>query len=512
MHKLAQLDHAHVWHPFTQMRDWLRREPIVITSGRGAVLRDVHGREYLDANSSIWTNLHGHNHPKLNAALKRQLGKIAHSSALGFANEPASLLAAKLVEMANGELRMANRDGTRAKANSQFAIRNSQLTKVFFSDDGSTAMEVALKLAYEFTRRTRGPKSKPRFLSLTGAYHGDTVGAVSLGHIDLFHKAYGGLLFKTDQVMSPYCYRCPFNRAKPERADARVTRKCNWECVGKVEAKCAAARKRGNDYAAFVFEPLMQGAAGMIPQPAGWLKRVTDIARGHGALLVADEVMTGFGRTGAGEKVGKRESEGSTPAHRPAHFLTGSAAAGVQPDLLALAKGLTGGYLPMAATLATQAVFDAFLGEYEEFKTFFHGHSFTGNQLGAAAGLASLELLAGAASVKARARLEEDLRRELKSLWSLPNVGDVRQVGLVAGVELVRDWRTREPFALAERAGIRVCEAMARRGVLTRPIGSVVVLMPPYCTTAAQVRRMVGALHEAVEEVLGARTPMSAAR
>jgi len=512
MHKLAQLDHAHVWHPFTQMRDWLRREPIVITSGRGAVLRDVHGREYLDANSSIWTNLHGHNHPKLNAALKRQLGKIAHSSALGFANEPASLLAAKLVEMANGELRMANRDGTRAKANSQFAIRNSQLTKVFFSDDGSTAMEVALKLAYEFTRRTRGPKSKPRFLSLTGAYHGDTVGAVSLGHIDLFHKAYGGLLFKTDQVMSPYCYRCPFNRAKPERADARVTRKCNWECVGKVEAKCAAARKRGNDYAAFVFEPLMQGAAGMIPQPAGWLKRVTDIARGHGALLVADEVMTGFGRTGAGEKVGKRESEGSTPAHRPAHFLTGSAAAGVQPDLLALAKGLTGGYLPMAATLTTQAVFDAFLGEYEEFKTFFHGHSFTGNQLGAAAGLASLELLAGAASVKARARLEEDLRRELKSLWSLPNVGDVRQVGLVAGVELVRDWRTREPFALAERAGIRVCEAMARRGVLTRPIGSVVVLMPPYCTTAAQVRRMVGALHEAVEEVLGARTPMSAAR
>ena len=512
MHKLAQLDHAHVWHPFTQMRDWLRREPIVITSGRGAVLRDVHGREYLDANSSIWTNLHGHNHPKLNAALKRQLGKIAHSSALGFANEPASLLAAKLVEMANGELRMANRDGTRAKANSQFAIRNSQLTKVFFSDDGSTAMEVALKLAYEFTRRTRGPKSKPRFLSLTGAYHGDTVGAVSLGHIDLFHKAYGGLLFKTDQVMSPYCYRCPFNRAKPERADARVTRKCNWECVGKVEAKCAAARKRGNDYAAFVFEPLMQGAAGMIPQPAGWLKRVTDIARGHGALLVADEVMTGFGRTGAGEKVGKRESEGSTPAHRPAHFLTGSAAAGVQPDLLALAKGLTGGYLPMAATLTKQAVFDAFLGEYEEFKTFFHGHSFTGNQLGAAAGLASLELLAGAASVKARARLEGDLRRELKSLWSLPNVGDVRQVGLVAGVELVRDWRTREPFALAERAGIRVCEAMARRGVLTRPIGSVVVLMPPYCTTAAQVRRMVGALHEAAEEVLGARTPMSAAR
>jgi len=509
MHKLARLDHAHVWHPFTQMRDWLRREPIVITAGQGAVLRDVRGREYLDANSSIWTNLHGHNHPKLNAALKRQLGKIAHSSALGFANEPASLLAAKLVRLANAECETRNAEsGAPARAAiPHSASRTPHLNKVFFSDDGSTAMEVALKLAYEFTRRTRGPKTKPRFLSLAGAYHGDTVGAVSLGHIDLFHKAYGGLLFKTDQVMSPYCYRCPFNRAKPERADAREYRQCNWECVGKVEAKCAAARKRGNDYAAFVFEPLVQGAAGMIPQPAGWLKRVTDIARGHGALLVADEVMTGFGRTGAGEKVGKRESGKGSPAHQPtfppAHFLTGSASAGVQPDFLALAKGLTGGYLPMAATLTTQAVFDAFLGEYEEFKTFFHGHSYTGNQLGAAAGLASLELLTGKASIAARVRLEEDLRAELQSLWSLPNVGDARQVGLVAGVELVRDWRTREPFALRERAGIRVCEAMARRGVLTRPIGNVVVLMPPYCTTRVQVRRMVGALREAVGEVLG---------
>ena len=469
MHKLARLDHAHVWHPFTQMRDWLRHEPIVITSGQGAVLRDVRGREYLDANSSIWTNLHGHNHPKLNAALKRQLGKLAHSSALGFANEPASLLAEKLVKLANPR-------GSAAPPR--------RLQKVFFSDDGSTAMEVALKLAYEFTRRTRGPRTKPRFLSLAGAYHGDTVGAVSLGHIDLFHKAYGGLLFKTDQVMSPYCYRCPFNKAKPERADARETRKCNWECVGKVEATCAAARKQGNAHAAFVFEPRMQGAAGMIPQPDGWLKRVTDIARGHGALLVADEVMTGFGRTGT---------------------VFASHAEGVQPDFLALAKGLTGGYLPMAATLTTQRVFDAFLGEYEEFKTFFHGHSYTGNQLGAAVALASQDLLTGKASTAARTRLEDNLRRELKSLWSLPNVGDVRQVGLVTGIELVRDWRTREPFALGERAGIRVCEAMARRGVLTRPIGNVVVLMPPYCTTAVQMKRMVGALYEAVKEVLGRR-------
>jgi adenosylmethionine-8-amino-7-oxononanoate aminotransferase len=489
-HPLARLDHAHVWHPFTQMRDWLSREPIVIVRGKGTVIEDQHGREYLDANSSIWTNLHGHNHPKLNAAIKRQLGAIAHSSALGQANEPASLLATELVAAAN------------PKSVPRSAFRVPRLNKVFFSDDGSTALEVALKLAYEFTRRTRGPKSKPRFLSVQGAYHGDTVGAVSLGHIDLFHKAYGGMLFKSDKVMAPYCYRCPFNQAKPERADAREYRKCNWECVGKVEQAFAKQKKQGEPHAGFAFEPLMQGAAGMIPQPAGWLKQVAEIARGHGALLIADEVMTGFGRAVAA--VGDRRKL-LTDAHRaPLRAgLFASHVEGVQPDFLCLAKGLTGGYLPMAATLTTQAVFDVFLGEYAEFKTFFHGHSYTANQLGASAALASLELLQSPAGIRQRSQLEQSLRSELKSLWSLPQIGDIRQVGLVAGIELVKDWRTRKPFALAERAGVRVCEAMARRGVLTRPIGNVIVLMPPYCTAAKQTRRMVSALADSVDEVLG---------
>src|ERR1035437_9180594 len=488
MHPLANLDHRYVWHPFTQMRDWLKREPIVIVEGRGARLWDAHGCEYLDANSSIWTNLHGHNHPKLNAAIRRQLGKIAHSSALGFANEPASLLAEKLVAAANPPALQA------AKMLSKGAGRNPALRKVFFSDDGSAAMEVALKLAYAFTRRT-GRSPKPKFLALEGAYHGDTVGAVALGHIDLFHKAYAGLLFKSDKVMAPYCYRCPFNRAKPERADARDYRKCNWECIGKLEQKFAVQKQRGNPYAAFVFEPLMQGAAGMIPQPAGLLSRAAEIARANGALLIADEVMTGFGRTGLGEVRGDQRP--SLPlTHSPSLFACHHE--GVQPDFLALAKGLTGGYLPMAATLTTQAVFDAFLGEYDEFKTFFHGHSFTGNQLGAAAGLASLELLQTTSSIRARQRLELSLHDEMQTLWRYPNVGDIRQVGLVAGIELVRDWRTREPFDLRERAGIRVCEAIARLGVLTRPIGNVVVLMPPYCTTPAEARRMVATLGEAV--------------
>ena len=504
------------------MRDWLKQKPIVIASGKGAVLRDIQGREYLDANSSIWTNLHGHNHPKLNAAIHKQLKKVAHTSALGLANEPASLLAERLIKAAalsqkfvkytinhqnlvaqkpslplpqgegRGEGEGSDLSIPRERLlrsaftkNPQSPIPNPQLEKVFFSDDGSTAMEVALKLAYVYAQRT-GHSKKPKFLSLQGAYHGDTAGAVSLGHIDLFHKAYAGLLFKTDRVMAPYCYRCSFNRAKPDRADAREYRKCHHECIALVEQKFAKQKKRGNPYAAFVFEPLMQGAAGMIPQPPGWLRQVAAIARAHGAQLIADEVMTGFARA-------------SLPHSA---LLSACHQEGVQPDFLALAKGMTGGYLPMAATLTTQTVFDAFLGDYSEFKTFFHGHSFTANQLGAAAAIASLDLLQSKSSIQARQKLHSTLQTELASLWSLPNIGDIRQVGLVAGIELVKNWRTREPFALAKCAGIRVCEAMAKRGVLTRPIGNVIVLMPPYCTTPAQVYRMVAALAESTKEAL----------
>ena len=455
MDKLSQLDRRYVWHPFTQMRDWERAEPIVLVRGKGAMLVDAQGNKYLDGNSSIWTNLHGHNHPKLNQAIERQLKQVAHTSALGLANEPASLLAEKLVKAAGLPLR-----------------------KVFYSDDGSTALEVALKMAYEFTRRS-GRSNSPRFLSLDGAYHGDTIGATSLGHIDLFHKTFSGLLFKTDKVASPACYRCPFNRAKPERRDARLYAKCNHECVNKVEAKLSKHK-----YAAMVVEPRVQGAAGMIMHPEGWLKRISEIVRASGALLISDEVMTGFGRTGeifAGQKEG------------------------VRPDFLCLAKGLTGGYLPMAATLTTKLIYDAFLGEYEEFKTFFHGHSYTGNQLGSAAALASWNLLLQPNNKKRRKTMERVLDHELDSLWALAAVGDVRREGLVVGVELVADWKTRRAFALKDRAGIRVCEAMARRGVLTRPIGNVIPILPPYCTTDAQLRRMVRVLRESIVEVLGAR-------
>ena len=464
-HPLARLDQRHLWHPFTQMRDWLNGEPLVIERGKGALLWDARGREYIDANSSIWTNLHGHNHRKINAAIRAQLAKVAHTSALGLANEPAAQLGQALVKLANPRTGLAK--------------RQPRLAKVFYSDDGSTAVEVALKLAYEFARRT-GRARKPRFLSLDGAYHGDTVGAVSAGHIDLFHKAYSGMLFKTDKVMSPYCYRCPFNKAKPERADARDSRNCHFECLDKMEQRFASRKKRGSNYAAMLLEPGLQGAAGMIAQPEGWLGRVAEIARGHGAQLIADEVMTGLGRA--------------------ANRFFASHDEGVQPDYLCLAKGLTGGYLPMAATLTTQEVFDAFLGDYAEFKTFFHGHSYTGNQLGSAASLASIGLLKTAAT--SRKKLAANLRAEARRLWCLPQIGDIRQAGCVVAVELVRDWRTREPFALAGQAGIRVCDALAKRGVLTRPVRNVIVVMPPFCTTQRQVKKIFSALHDSIEEAL----------
>jgi adenosylmethionine-8-amino-7-oxononanoate aminotransferase len=485
MHRLASLDQSFVWHPFTQMRDWLTDKPTVIMSGRGTVLKDINGRRYLDGNSSIWTNLHGHNHPAINAAIRRQLKAIAHSSALGLANEPSALLASRLIALSKppGPVRTRPQKGR-------------TLAKVFFSDDGSTAIEVALKLAYEFARRS-GMAQRPRFLSLEGAYHGDTIGAMALGHSGLFKRPWSGLTFKTDKVMAPYCYRCPHNRAKPEKGDARDYRKCNWECLDKLEQKCGAQARTGSPYAGFVVEPLIQGAAGMIPQPEGWLRRASEIVRGYKTPLIADEVMTAFGRTGS-QVTGPAEDGGKS--WNP---LFACQIAGVQPDFLALAKGLTGGYLPMAATLTTQAVFDAFLGRHGEFKTFFHGHSYSGNQLGSAAALASLDLLESPASLRDRTELGQNLAQELDSLKVLPNVGDVRQVGLVAGIELVKNRQRRERLNPLARSGSRICQAMARRGVLTRPIGDVIVLMPPYCTTGAQVGKMVAALREGIIEILG---------
>ena len=452
-----KLDQKHVWHPFTQMRDWNApdHEPIVIIEGTGAVLKAEDGREFLDGNSSIWTNLHGHRRPEIDQAIRDQLDRIAHSSFLGLTNDVAAKLAGELVKVTGF-------DGH----------------KVFFSDDGSTAMEAALKMVFQ-ARSQRGEGHRTTFVSLSNAYHGDTVGAMSAGHSPLFHHVYKPMLFETREVMSPACYRCPHNRAEPVRGtEARLSRQCQGECFSELTA---ALDELGDKASAFVLEPLIQGAAGMTMQPPGYLAKAATACRERGVWLVLDEVMTGFGRTGRMFACGKEE---------------------VVPDVIALAKGLTGGYLPVAATLASAEIFAAFLGEFAELKTFFHGHSYTGNALGCAAALANLRIFETEGTLEKNEALQETLAQAMKPFWDHPHVGDVRQEGLIAAVEIVEDFATRKSFPFSERIGHRICEAARKHGLLTRPIGDVLVLMPPYCSTENQIAQMASALRLALDEVL----------
>ena len=405
---LREADHRYLWHPFTQMKQWMEEEPVIIESGEGAVLRDVDGREHLDANSSIWTNLHGHRHPTITQAIKDQLDHIAHSSFLGLSNVPAIELAKKLSTLTG-------------------------LPRVFYSDDGSTAMEVALKMALQYWHH-RGQPQRTKFVAFTEAYHGDTLGAVSVGGIELFHRVFRPLTFEVTRV-------------------ARV-----------------ANLPKGNDVAAVCIEPLIQGAAGMRLWQPGMLRELRAWCDQSGALLIADEVMTGFGRTGT---MFACEQEG------------------VVPDLMALAKGLTGGYLPLAATMATEEIFNAFLGEYAEFKTFFHGHSYTGNQLGCAAALANLQVFEDEGTLE---NLKSKIQNLESHLAAIP--AETRQCGFIGAVEL-------GPYPIEEQMGIKVCRAMRERGVLTRPIGNVIVIMPPYCISAEQLGRIFDVLAESIRQVVG---------
>jgi adenosylmethionine-8-amino-7-oxononanoate transaminase len=453
----GDLDRSHVWHPFTQMRDWNApsHAPLVIVEGRGALLTAEDGREYLDGNSSMWTNLHGHRRPEIDQAIRDQLDRIAHSSFLGLTNDVAARLAGELVRVTG----LAD-------------------AKVFFSDDGSTAMEAALKMVYQ-ARVQRGETERTVFVSLARGYHGDTVGAMSAGHSPIFHAAYKPLLFETREAMSPACYRCPYNHAEPVRGmEARASRKCNWECVDELTD---ALDGLGNRASALVMEPLVQGAAGMTMHPLGYLEKAAAACRARGVWLVLDEVMTGFGRTGTMFAF-EREK--------------------VVPDLVALAKGLSGGYLPVAATLASAEIFDAFLGDYGELKTFFHGHSYTGNALGCAAALANLKIFETEKTIEKNKALEQALTAKTAKFWDHPHVGDVRQEGLICAIEIVHDFQTRQPFPFTARTGHYICEAARKHGLLTRPVGDVLILMPPYCTTETQLTQMVEALWLGLSEVL----------
>ena len=419
----AQLDHRHLWHPFTQQRDWREEEPLLIAGAEGTDLIGADGERYIDGVSSLWCNVHGHRHPLIDAALHEQVDRVAHSTMLGLSHPGAAELAARLSEIAP-----------------------PGLTRVFYSDSGSTATEIALKMAFQYWQQRGGQHvRRTSFVHLRDAYHGDTIGSVSVGGIDLFHSTYRPLLFGA-------------HAAEPgDAADL---------------ARILAAHEE--EIAAVIVEPLVQGAAGILVHPPGYLRAVRDLCDRHGVLLICDEVATGFGRTGT---MFACEQER------------------VAPDLLCLAKGLTGGYLPLAATLATERIYEGFLGAHEDFRTFFHGHTYTGNPLACAAALASLDVFERERTLVAlqpKIRLLGELLGEIEQI---PGVAEVRGRGFMAGIDLGRH----DP---ALRLGHRVVLEARRRGAIIRPLGDVVVLMPPLAIAPAELRRLAGITGEAIEAAL----------
>ncbi len=440
--RLVALDKRHLWHPFTQMLGWLEDEPLIIERGEGPYLFDTLGRRYLDGVSSLWVNVHGHRKPELDAAVRAQLDRVAHSTLLGLGSVPAIELAARLV-----------------------AVAPPGLSRVFYSDSGSTAVEIAVKIAFQHWKQ-RGRPEKCRFLALGEAYHGDTLGSVSVGGMELFHGIFKPLLFDVLRAPPPYCYRCPLGKSRPS---------CEIACAAEAERIVAA---HANELAAVVVEPIVQGAAGMITQPPGYLRRLREACRQNDVLFIADEVAVGFGRTGS---------------------LFACTQEGVEPDLLCLAKGLTGGYLPLAATLTTEAVFESFLGPWESDRTFFHGHTYTGNPLACAAALANLDLLERERTVERAAEAGKRLAEALEPLAAHPHVGEIRQRGLMVGIELVADRGSRAPFPRAERRGHRAILEARKRGVILRPLGDVVVLMPPLCLDGAQLDELAHVTRAAIE-------------
>jgi adenosylmethionine-8-amino-7-oxononanoate aminotransferase len=424
---LVDRDRAVVWHPYTQMKTAL--PPLPIVRGQGVYLYTEDNRRLLDGISSWWVNIHGHSHPRLNQAIAAQAKTLEHVIFAGATHEPAVDLAERLV-----------------------GILPAGLTRVFYSDNGSTAVEVALKLALQYWRN-QGQPSRQRIVALHHAYHGDTVGTMSVSEDSVFTKAFSPLLFPVDRVHAPYCYRCPVNLQRET---------CGINCLDDLESRLKAA---GDRVAAVLVEPMLQGAGGMIMWPREFLDGVRQLCYRHGVLMIADEVLTGFGRTGR---------------------MFACEHAAVTPDIICLSKALTAGYLPLAVTAVTKAVYDAFLSD-DRGKTFFHGHSFTANPLACAVALASLDLIEEDNVLVRIARLERQLRLGLAPLAQMPMVGDVRVLGGVAAIELVSNKMTKDAGGYLDQLGPRLYSAFLKRGLLLRPLGNVLYFMPPYVITDTEV-------------------------
>lgn len=448
--KLQESDKNFIWHPFTQMKDWVAENPLVIVEGRDCFLKDIYGKWYIDGISSLWVNVHGHRRKEVDDAIRQQLDKIAHSTLLGLSNVPSIRLAEKLINI--------------APKSSETLLKNRTLSKVFYSDNGSTSVEIALKMAFQYWKH-KGFKEKKTFLSLKNAYHGDTIGAVSVGGIDIFHEIFEPLLFKTFKAPSPYCYRCEFLKTYPE---------CSLYCL---EIMRDILDKHADKISAVILEPMVQGAGGMIVFPDGYLKGARKLCDEYNVLLIADEVATGFGRTG--EMFACEQEQ-------------------IVPDLLCLSKGITNGYLPLAVTLTTEDIYNAFLGEYSEFKTFFHGHSYTGNPLACSAAIACLDIFEKDQTIKNLQGKISLLRERLLDFSELEHVGEVRNKGFMTGIELVKNKDTKEPYPLEDKIAWKAIYKARELGVIIRPLGNVIVIMPPLCINEDTLNQLLDVIKKSI--------------
>ena len=445
--ELKQDDHRHVWHPFTQMRVWMRDEPLIIERGEGNYLIDVNGNRYLDGVSSLWCNVHGHRKAELDRALAEQTGRIAHSTMLGLANVPSIELARELVQLAP-----------------------EGLSRVFYSDSGAEAVEVAVRMAAQYWQLI-GKSDRRLFLTLTESYHGDTIGSVSLGYSEHFHKHVRSLLFPALKTDPPHVFRF-YRQMPPQAAVAQA-----------LESAARLIDEHRDELAALVIEPLMQGAAGMWSHPPEYLNGIAKLARDAGALVIADEVATGFGRTGA---------------------MFACEQAGLRPDLLCLGKGITGGYLPLAATLATEQIFEAFLGESSEYRAFYYGHTYTGNPLAAAVALANLKLFRDERIIERIQPRIAQLDADLESRFAaLPHVADIRRWGLMTGIELMEDSAGRVGYESARTIGHQAIRRARAKGVIIRPLGDVIILMPPLSISESELKVLLDVTYDCIREVTG---------
>ncbi len=427
------------WHPYTQMKDCENVPPILIERARGIKLYDAKGKFYYDTISSWWCNVHGHNHPKIKKAIKKQLNLLEHVLFAGFTHKPAILLAEKLI-----------------------SIAPKGLTKIFFSDNGSTSVETALKMSFQYWQNI-GKKKKIKFVSLDYAYHGDTIGAMSVGGIDLFNKVFSPLFFKSFKVSSPYCYRCPMGQQSSS---------CRIDCIGSLES---LLKNKNGEIAAVILEPLVMAAGGMIIYPKEYLKKAADLTKKYNVHLILDEVATGFGRTGK---------------------MFACEYANIKPDFMCLSKGITSGTLPLAATLTTEKIYKAFYAEYNERKTFYHGHTYTANPLACQAALASLKIFREENTLIKIKKLIPLFYKGLKDMVHLEFVGDVRHIGMIGAIEIVKDKSTKEPFKARERIGHKIHSEGLKRGLILRPLGNIIYLYLPLNIKEKELRLVLRRLYE----------------